>query len=169
MSEYKIILNDVSDLLNKWNKRLREGQFSHYQAERYYKKYHYFFGVPAIILTMISGSLVFLFDVYLGFDSYGVIIGLSSFLSSILVGIQTFVKFSELSEKHLNAAVKYGSLRREVERIKVMMYESDDSEKLERDVSALKLQIDDLAAGSPNVSKRIWKNAKIIMDKELNR
>jgi len=169
MDKYTVEIESYSDLLNKWNKRLREGQFSHYQAERYYKKYHYFFGVPAMILGIISGSAIYLYGVFLDVNALGVIVGISSFLSSLLIAIQTFVKFSELAEKHLSAAVKYGVLRREVERIKALTVSGDDASDIKSQVLYLKDQIDDIASGSLNISRRIWKKSIKIMNEEARR
>lgn len=166
---YKIELNGVAELLNKWNKRLRESQFAHYQAERYYKKCHYFFGVPAIIFSAIAGSAVLIKDVYINADLYDFVIGFSGFFSSMLIGIQTFINCSELAEKHLSAAVKCGALRRSIEELLVMMQDGRLSEGCEREINMIRTQVNDLASNSPNVSKKIWKAAKRVMDEELKR
>ncbi|ACF45132.1 conserved hypothetical protein [Prosthecochloris aestuarii DSM 271] len=169
MDKYLVEIQNYPELINKWNKRLREGQFSHYRAERYYKKYHYFFGVPAMIFAVISGSAVYLYDSFLNVASLGAIVGVCSFISSLLIGVQTFVNFSGLAEKHLSAAVKYGVLRRDVERIMVLIKSDEDLPLIKNQISLLKSQIDDIASNSPNISHRIWRKATEVMDKELNR
>ena len=167
MEEYKLKIESLPELLDKWNKRLREGQFSHYEAERWYKKYHYIFGLPAITLSALVGSAFFFEGIFTESNLYKFFGVLSGFLSSFLISLQTFLNFSELAEKHLSAASKYGSVRRDVERLMVMISSGVDDIDWNREVDGIKKQIDDLAQSSPNVSKKVWKKSKKILKEEL--
>jgi hypothetical protein len=44
-----------------------------------------------------------------------ILVGFLSVTAAVLASLQTFLRYSELAEKHKTAAVKYGAIRREVE------------------------------------------------------
>ena len=59
MEKYLITDTDIPGLLDKWYKRIRESQFSHYQAELQYSAMHYYLGIPTIFLSAMVGSSFF--------------------------------------------------------------------------------------------------------------
>ena len=168
--KFEITDTDIPELLNKWYKRLRESQFSHYQAEGYYARLHYFLGIPAIAISAIVGTSIFS---TIGSSSTSqeiqITVGLISLLATVLISLQTFLKFSEQAEKHRITAAKYGALRRSIEQIKTFMSSEIEFENLESEITALRNRIDELAEDAPNVPKKVWKQAKQVMDEETKR
>lgn len=158
MEEYSLTLQDKFDLLKKWNKRARESQFAHYQAELEYKRYHFYVGLPAILFSVLANGAI-VFGEFIEPSVLRLIVALATFLSSVLISVQTFVRFSKLSEEHLNSAVKYGIVRRNIEELYVEM-KSDNSEKdYFREINHIKDKIDDLALNSPNIANKIWEKS----------
>ena len=76
--------------------------------------------------------------------------GLCSVLAALLAGLQTFLGYSERSEKHRMAGARYGALRREMD---VLRTSPDlvDSNMLD----SIRAKMDALALESPLVSNRI--------------
>jgi len=119
----------VQQLLNDWYYRVRESQFSHYGAARYYGKFHYYIGIPAVILSGIVGTSVFASLGKQADPTYTIIIGLVSVLITVLSSLQTFLRFSERAEKHRIAGARYGAIRREIEQAQASYSESDTNVK----------------------------------------
>jgi len=158
MEEYSLSLQDKFDLLNKWNKRVREAQFAHYQAELEYKKYHFYVGLPAILFSVFANGII-VFSEFIDPSVLRLMVALATFLSSVLISVQTFVRFSKLSEEHFNSAVKYGIVRRNIEELFVEMKSANDEKDYFREVNHIKDKIDDLALNSPNIANKIWEKS----------
>jgi hypothetical protein len=151
------------DLLDAWKRRLRESQFSHYEAAKLLGRYTYFLGIPAVVLSTIVGTSVFASLGKAVDPSLQIAIGLVSVLAAVLAGLQTFLQFPERAEKHRSVAARYGSLRRRIEELIATNTGSFSKE----DIAALRGEIDSIAEKAPHVSTRIWKRAeKMLLEKD---
>jgi len=169
MSKYKITLSSFSDLLDKWNKRAREAQFSHYRAEIYFRRIHKFLGLPATLFASLTGASVYVEVQNYDNPAVDFFIAVFSFLTVILVSMQTFLKLSELAERHISSAARYGALRRRIEELKVGMIEGVNGVELRKEIELIRVQLDNLAESSPNVSKKIREKAIQVMEVEDER
>ncbi len=147
---YELDIEDVPELLKKWNKRLRESQFAHYAAERHFNLMHYWLGGLATILTAIVGTTIFA-----NANPDQLLIGFISLLAAVIVALQTFLNFAERAETHRASAASYGSLRREIESLHVLIKSEEGGLNLVDSVMSLKCKIDKLSEESPNVSNSI--------------
>lgn len=141
-------------LVLAWIRRTRESQLQHYEMANLLARRDKLLGIPVIILTAIIGVSAFWSVVYEALPVYTpIIVGLLSISAAVFSSLQTFFKFSEQSEKHRLAAVKFGSIRRKLE----AHYAGNDAKSEGDYLNALREEMDDLAEASPNVPVRIFK------------
>ena len=169
MSKYEIVDTDIPGLLDKWYKRIRESQFSHFQAENHYAKLHFRIGCAATISTIVVGSSFFgAYEMNPG-HQMKLILGLFSLVAIILTGLQTFLDYSDRAKKHQIAATGYGALRRKIEQLKTYLATDTVSFELADEINNLREKIDALSGDAPNIPHSIWKKAKKVMDEEAKR
>jgi hypothetical protein len=141
-------------LIDSWQQRARTNQKAHYiVAERLHRR-NYQFGVPVIILSAIVGTSVFATlakDVGLWSR---VAVGGVSIAVTVLSALQTFFRFTERAEQHRGAAIQYGILNRELERIHAL----PPSEQAEAQKVLLEVEqkFNDLAQHVPAIPGAVW-------------
>ncbi len=154
------LLKDMSktQLIESWKKRLREIQHTQYEASKTLMKYHYWLGVPSVILATVVSSAIFLSIQKQGInEAVKLGFGLVSAVSTILIGLQTFFKYNERAEKHRTYGSKAGSLRRQLEQyLNQGNIESFSEEKLDK----IRETYDQISTEAPSVSDRAWKKAQ---------
>jgi len=82
-------------------------------------------------------------------------VGLLSVLAAVLASLQTFLRFSELAEKHRVAGARFAALKHEIELIIAMPPSSQD--KLREMLSELDQRWAKLREDSPNIPGKIWR------------
>ncbi|MBD2023793.1 SLATT domain-containing protein [Leptolyngbya sp. FACHB-711] len=141
----------TEELLEAWYRRLRESQFSHYEAAKAFERMNYWLGIPSVMLSTVLGTSIFATIGESVNTNVQILFGLVSVVAAVLTGLQTFLRFSERSEKHRAIAARYGSLRREIEELSAV------GENFTREmITPLRESIDRLAEEAPNVPERIW-------------
>jgi hypothetical protein len=140
-------------LMSDWFRRVRENQHVHYACGNYFSRLNYWLGIPTIILTSLVGTAVFASLEREDIGNYKILIGLVSVMAAVLASLQTFLGFSERSEKHRRIAAGYAAVRRKLELLKTFTVPERD--KLEQAFAAIKAEIDDLANSSPEVPQRV--------------
>ncbi|MDY8135695.1 SLATT domain-containing protein [Aquimarina sp. 2201CG5-10] len=112
-------MEEKIELLEEWYKRIRNAQRGHYKDAEGLKRNKKLLGLPTVILSTLVGTSVFasLADSSStgGMYIHPIIIGMLSLLAAIFASLQTFLNYSEKSEKHLNAARKLSSLKKEIQ------------------------------------------------------
>ena len=101
--------------LDEWHTGLRICHKSHMRCATFYERWNLGLGIPVVALTAIAGTAIFATLETSPQAWAKIFIGLLTVLAAILSSLQTFLRFSELAERHKVAAVKYGALRREIE------------------------------------------------------
>ena len=105
-------------LLDSWRERVRTYQKAHYDAAERLRRRNYLFGVPIIALSAIVGTSVFA-TISEGLSLWSrIVVGLVSISVAVLSALQTFFRFAERAEQHREAAMKYGAINRELERMR---------------------------------------------------
>jgi hypothetical protein len=142
------------DLIKSWWKRLRESQFSHYEAAKRFRDRNYYLGIPVTILNVIVGSAIFIsMKKDLG-DDGKILFGIVALLSALLTGLQTFLKFNERAERHYASGVEASKLRRKLEQINAQ----NKAESLtDAELSKLRDEYDKFTTNATNVPDDIWK------------
>lgn len=145
------------ELLERWHKRLRETQSSHYEAAKPLGSMNLKLGIPVVVLTTFVGTSVFA-TLQKDVDLYvKLLVGFISVAAAVLASLQTFLRFSEKAETHRTTGAKAGSVRREVEQLLASgNIEAIPDERINR----LREQIDEIANLAPSVSESIWKRVE---------
>lgn len=142
------------EMLQGWCRGLRILSLGNFRAATYYNKRHKTFGTLVVIATSVVGSTIF---GTLGKNSnppIQVAAGCISLFAVVLSSLQTFLGYSELSNKHKDSGIKFGELRSEVQ---VLL--SDDFAKipdLEAKINSIQAKWNVVEKECPSVPKKIY-------------
>lgn len=143
------------ELLHKWYIRIRAAQTGHYRQSQQYRKLHLFLGIPVVVLSAIVGTTVF---ATLNNDSTStvvkIILGSTSMLTAALASLQTFLNYDSLSEKHLSAATKLSSIKKEIEEKTITLTKDED---LTAFIEQVRTRWTSVTEEYPQISDKIWK------------
>lgn len=103
---------EIQALIDDWKQRVNDHQKSNYALAIKHNKYHYWIGLPAIILTVVV-SATLLAEV--AEPRLRIPIGVVGIIAAILAGIQTFYSHAKRAEYHRFVASQLVHVRREVE------------------------------------------------------
>lgn len=140
----------TEELLKRWHKRLRELQFSQYEAARILSIWYYAIGIGATIITGFVGSNVFTsIKNELSADDK-IKLGFLALCGTLLVALQTFLKLNNRAEKHKTAGAKAAKLRRKIEQLIVGGHLDTLSEST---LNNIRTTYDSVSSEAPEVSK----------------
>src|SRR6266481_6908548 len=118
---------DIADLLRHWRFRVHRVQRGHYIAGRRYDRMHLVLGVPAVGLSAVVGTAIFSSLSAANPDvRWTIVVGLLSIASVVLTALQTFLRYSELAERHKIAGARFADLKHRIELVAV--FRTADSE-----------------------------------------
>ncbi|MBB6600329.1 SLATT domain-containing protein [Luteimonas sp. MC1825] len=103
------------ELFEKWLKGVRLAHIAHSKAAANDARRHKAFGIPVVIVTTIVGTAVFSSLGEPPERGWTIVAGVLSVAAAILSGLQTFLGYAASAERHRVSALKYGTLRRELE------------------------------------------------------
>jgi hypothetical protein len=143
----------IPELLEYWRFRNHRVQLAHYEASRRFERLHLWLGLPAIAISTIVGTTVFA-SLEKSWGTEGqIVVGLLSVVSAVLTGLQTFLRYAELGERHRVAGARFANLKHRLELVATL---SSDDEKR----ASLK-EIEDtwakLREESPTLPDSIWR------------
>lgn len=147
-------------LVENWYVRIRAVQAGHYQYANNLRKKNFLLGVPVVALTAIVGTSVFasLSEQNPSME-LKIIVGLVSMLAATLASLQTFLNYSEQSAKHLDAATKLSSLKKEMEE-KLVLF-GDSEEGIDSYIQSVRERWTQITNEAPLISSRAFgKNSK---------
>jgi hypothetical protein len=146
---------DVERLITGWFERACDKQRTHDECGTRLSRWHYWLGIPIIILTTGVAAAIFY---WLGRPDLGdpikIGIGIASGVAALLACMQTFLGLSQRADQHKLARDRYGALRRSLEILKT--FSPSDQIELRRAIIEIQRQMDRLAETSPVVPAR-WK------------
>ncbi len=146
---------DQADLLRHWRFRIHRVQTGHYEAGRRYDRLHLVLGVPAIAVSALVGTAVF---GSLATEKQNIVItivvGLFSVAAAVLASLQTFLKYSELAERHKLAGARFADLKHKIELIAV--FRPPDADALRSLLAEVEEEWERVREESPNIPARIW-------------
>jgi hypothetical protein len=82
-------------------------------------------------------------------------VGLLSVLAAVLVGLQTFLRYAELAEKHRLAGARFSNLKHEIELLAA--FPPTDQSGLRAALAQLEERWSKLREESPTLPSRIWR------------
>src|SRR6476660_8437127 len=126
---------------------------------------HLLLGVPAIAVSALVGTAVF---GSLAAEKQNIVItivvGLFSVAAAVLASLQTFLKYSELAERHKLARARFGDLKHKIELIAV--FEPSDADALRSQLAEVEEEWKRVREESPNIPARIWNRIEKAMTLE---
>jgi hypothetical protein len=151
-----------SALLEKWSLRIKRAQLAHRFAAKGYAHLHLWLGVPAIGLSALVATSVFA-SLQDKLGAYGwIITGMLSVGATILVALQTFLRFEELSSKHQAADARYGAIRQNIEQLQA--FSEEDQASMANACDRIRLAMENLMEEIPMVPERYWQQARAVLD-----
>ena len=146
---------ELEELLSTWHRRMDACQHAYYLEAERYKRWHFWLGVPAVILSSIVGTAVF---ATLEKESLGivtrVIIALVSIAAAVLAGLQTFLRLSEMSAAHAQAGDWYAAIKRDIEQLRALRREERGSARACTDV--LRKEMNKAGQKAPELRESLW-------------
>jgi len=139
--------DELHNLVDEWHQNADKAQNCHYEAGLFYERLFLALGIPVIVLSALTGGSEILGTI--GQHVGGVI----SLCIAVIAGLQTFLKFSQRSERHRVAGARYGGMKRSLEEAKITLSESGEGAKAE--IHEIKKQLDALANECPELPSRI--------------
>jgi hypothetical protein len=156
---------DKSELLRHWRFRVHRVQTGHYEAGRRYDRMHLWLGVPTLIVGTIVGTAIFASLSSATHEVFPtILVGLLSVASAVLAGLQTFLKYSELAERHKIAGARFADIKHQIEMVAV--FQADSPELLESKLNEIEQRWEKIREESPNIPARIWRKIEKTMTLE---
>lgn len=145
-------------LILDWTRKIHTLEYAHRYESLSKDSLNLWLGVPSIVMASLIGAFAslsipespWLKTILLFISSVG------ACAVAVLTGLQTFLKPSELSEKHRFCSTIYEDLRHRLELL--LLSDNSDSAELTNKLSQLKSEWDRLH--TPNVSPANWTKAK---------
>jgi hypothetical protein len=151
-SERRIRWDDrTGDLLADWHLRATAAQFGHQTRAEQTRTWSIRLGLPVVILTTVVGTSAFATFNDTTSNRAKVLVGTVSILAAVLAGIQTFLGYSQVAERHRIAATRYATLRR---RIEVALTRHDASL-----VDSIRSEMDKIGGASPQIGTKVWEES----------
>ena len=145
-------------LLNNWLRRATISLEAHYNAARRYRALHYWIGIPAIALSSAVGTVVFAsLENEVG-NKWKFLIAFLSISAALLTALQTFLRFSELAEKHRLVGARYGAIAREIEQL--MILSRSNLKNRTRAFNDVRTKLNNMAEEAPSVPNKLLKRAE---------
>jgi len=147
----------LNELVVRWRFRAHRMQLAHYDSSRAFESRHRVLGIIAIILGALvsAGVLGSIAEDRLNEPLIRVIVGLLSALAATLAGLQTFLMYSEVSEKHRIAGARFAHLKHRLELL--MSSERPSDADLNRRLKRMELDCSALREETPSIPDTIWK------------
>lgn len=119
------------------------GKKKHFNAADRKEKYHYWIGIPLIIINIMTGTLLFKTLTNNEIEWVKYIPIWLAFISSFLSGFQTYFNFNKKVEGHRRIATRYLSIMKRADRLQA--YIKDDiitNEILLKDVESMAKEVE---------------------------
>lgn len=145
-----------SELIAQWHFRNHRVQLCHYESARQFQRLHLWLGLPAIALSAIVGTAVFAGLSKEASVEIRILTGLLSVTAAALTGLQTFLKYSELAEKHRLAGARFANLTHRIEMLASFPL-ATEQETLDA-LTAIEQSWGKLREESPMLPARLWRH-----------
>lgn len=151
----------VLKLLKDWRTRADAAAHTHYRTAARLSMWNSALGIPVVVLTTVAGTSIFATLQEEQSLPLKIFVGVIIVGAAILAALQAFFKFPERAERHRIAGARWAAFRREVE--KMLSLHPDYKEAWgdpKRYLDGLQDRMDNLSAESPEMSVRLWGQAK---------
>lgn len=142
--------------LEQWHHGLRIFHRTHSRAATSYERRNIALGLPTVILTTMAGTTVFTTISSSPEQWVKILTGVMSMSAAVLAALQTFLRYSELAERHRTAAQSYGVLRRELEEVLAQTTSNPPVPVPSDFMKSFRARWDAVDSASPNLPQRIY-------------
>jgi hypothetical protein len=102
-------------LLEQWRNGVRLSHIAHSQARTFYRRLGRILGTSAVVLSSVVGTTIFVSLQSSPDLPLKVATGTLSVAAAVVAALQTFLGYPELADRHRQAALAYGVLRRRLD------------------------------------------------------
>lgn len=109
--------NEQETLLVEWSEKAQCYRWLHSHAERKYRTGNFYFTIPVIIMSTLTGTANFAVESYIPKEHQDVakiVIGSVNIFAGILSTLQNFLKYAECNEAHRNAGISWSKFSRNI-------------------------------------------------------
>jgi hypothetical protein len=106
---------DQAMLAQQWLNGVTILQRAQYSTAKLCATLHFLIGIPLVVISATVSTAVFATLKTSPDTEAKLVVGLFSLIATVLAGLQTFLRLSERAERHKQAGVRYGGLRRQME------------------------------------------------------
>jgi hypothetical protein len=146
---------ELEQLIAKWQRRMTACQHAYYLEAERFRRWHFWLGIPAVVLSSVVGTAVFATLQKTEIDmSYRIAIALVSIAAAVLAGLQTFLRLAENASSHGAAADWYAAIKRDIEQLLAMRAEDRGNAKTCTDT--LRKEINKVGQKSPELRETLW-------------
>ena len=147
------------ELIDQWRIGLRVSHRAHFEAAKLYRKRHLWLAIPTVAISALLGTTVFANLQHSDDPRIKFALAVFSIAMIVLSSLQSFLRFSETSERHQTAAVQIGEVRRELEQQLVFAHRDPV-------VKALREKWDAADRQAPTIPSRIYNAAHATVKSE---
>ena len=145
-------------LLEEWHIGIRISVVAHYGAAKMYEGYHRRLGWPLVVVSAIAGTAVVASmndsqETWQKLMSVGL-----SMTVTVLASLQTFLRYSELAEKHKVTATELNNLRRQVEQ--TLAFVPAPGAVAKNDMDAIRAKWDELSKNAPPIPSKLYNQSQ---------
>ncbi|MBZ5611884.1 MAG: SLATT domain-containing protein [Acidobacteriia bacterium] len=156
--EADVTAESLSELLEKWRQRVRTNQRVHYSRAEQLHRYNVLLGIPVVVLSALVGTSIFATLKQDIIFWARMAVGITSLLTAVIAGLQTFFKFSERASQHHAVAASYGAINRAIEAAQALPPTS--AEETKELISELRKRMDELPKQAPAIPDRMWNSIR---------
>jgi len=156
MSTEAKVTPGIANLIRQRYEEVYRNEQARYQCAKEYRRFHYWLGVPTVIITAaISSSLFYLLESNAA-QYQKLILASISAIAAVLVSVQTFLEPSKLAEKNVDCGRGLYGLRMKLENF-VAKLDSVGDEEAEQFLDQTSTEMEKISVGVPEIPTRIWK------------
>ena len=149
---------ELEQLLSSWHRRVGACQHAYYKEAERYKRYHFWLGVPAVILSSVVGTAVFATLASKEIDtSKRVAVALVSISAAVLAGLQTFLRLAESASSHAVAAGWYAAIKRDIEQLQA--HRPEERGHAKESINTVRKEMNKAGQKSPELRESVWLEA----------
>jgi hypothetical protein len=155
-------MTDILDQVTEYIRNYAIVARGHYLASQRAGRFNSLLGVPVVALTAIVGTSIFsTLDQSLE-TGWKILAGVLSVSAAVLAALQTFLRFSEHSDKHKMAGSRYAMIRRRFELFVLKYSQGGDSMRDEavKELERLLSRLEELAKDSPSIPDEHYRRAE---------
>ncbi len=142
----------LPELIEHWRFRNHRVQLAHYECARRFERRHLWFGLPAIALSTLVGTTVISSLEKAADARLQIGVGLLSVGAAVLTGLQTFLRYAELAERHRLAGARFANLKHRIELLMTLPPETD----VHAELTAIEDSWARLREESPTLPAGVW-------------